>query len=115
MSVSRFLDRHGRDVTLQNYSQNGEDDWGENWTADASQTVKARVVSGAVTDTDRDRLNVADPEMMLDVFVKDSITGITSGGGEGASELTIDSHTYVVLHKDNQDNGLYRLVCERVD
>lgn len=116
----RALDRHGQAVDLTNYEDTGEDNFGENWdpTADSPKTVTARVDRQTRPRPDRDFREVADIDTAAAIYVKDSVTGIRDGGGEGATEVDVDQDgdpEYRVLEADDQDNGLVRLNCERVD
>lgn len=117
-AAHRAIDRLGRDVTLQNYSKTGEDDYGEDWSADSPQTIKARVAKASgfpLVETDRRMIEQGEVNTPTEVYIKDSVTGIRDGGGEGASEIEVDGETLVVLQIDDNDRGVIRLICERED
>lgn len=111
----RALDRHGQSVDLKTFSKTGEDDHGPEYD-DSTTAVTARVDRSARANPNRDAFG-ADVEADAEVFVKDTVTGIRDGGGDGASEIDIDQDgdfELAVLVADDQDNGLIRLFCTRL-
>lgn len=112
----RELDRHGQDVDLVTYTKTGEDEYGEDYD-ETTKTVTARVTSRRQLTVDRSHQEAGTVNTDFDVYVKDSVTGITDGGGRGATEVDVDQDgepEFVVLVLDDQGNGLYRLGSERL-
>lgn len=116
-ATRRKIDRHGHDVTLTNYEVASEDEYGERYqqTTDSPKTVQAivdRTSKGIGYERDA---RSADTKSARLFHVKDTVTGITDGGGDGASTITDDGTDYVVMEKDDLQNGSYRLLCWRED
>lgn len=115
--AGRTLSRLGRDVTLHNYEKVSEDDYGENYSerTGSPHTVTARVVRSSGPEVQRDAFG-ADVDVDAEIYIEDGTTAasnIVDSGGDGATRIDVDGHTYVVLQDDVQDNGLRRLVCRR--
>jgi len=120
MSVSgaaeRALERIGRNVTIRNYVQVGNERPSWDLTSGSPYTVKARVdySTSPLQVSDAQTTNV---DIDVDVFILETAAGgvseIRDGGGQGATEVDVDGVTMVAMLKDVQDNGLIRLACVR--
>jgi len=118
-AASRTLDRVGREVQLRNRVEVDRDDYGPEYddTADSPHPLQARVDvdsdAGVVRDAGGSEVRVE-----ADIFIDASTTAVanvTEGGHGGATRVEVDGTTYVVVVKDDQDNGLLRLLCGRKD
>jgi len=117
-SAGYALAKLGRDVDLIHRVKTGEDEYGENYDDDpfAENPVRARVVVGSDANESRDEYG-SDVDADAEVFVPDSVSGITEGAGNGATRVDVDRDgdpEYRVLALDDQRNGVYRLLCVRV-
>lgn len=112
----RELERHGQQVNVVLKTQTDVGEYGETFD-ETVETVAARVTSSTEMTPSRSHREAGDISTDIDVFVADTISGVTDGGGEGATEVDLDRSgdpRYVVLLLHNQDNGLLRLGCERL-
>lgn len=112
------LEEFGREIAdaLTNYERS-ESGGRETWTATSASphTITLRLEQASVAPSpDRNAMATGEVATSTTIYVKDTVTGIRDGGGEGASEITVDGQTYVVVQQTDQDNGLYALHCERV-
>lgn len=116
MNASDTLDVVGQPLDLVTKSQTGEDDHGPNYSESTTST-RGRVVQETTADPFRDASG-NEVEAEAEVYVPSSLTGLTGGGHEGATEVDVDqdgTSEYLVLKVDDQDNGLYRLICGRMN
>lgn len=112
----RELDRHGKTVDLLLKTKSGEDEFGETYD-ETAETVKARLRAQTQPLTDRSHQDASDARADVTVYVKDTVSGITDGGGPNSTEIDVDQDgdgEFIVLFSHDQDNGLIRMGCERL-
>lgn len=112
----RAIERVGQDVELTVYEKTGEDEHGENYSESPNTptTVKARVDRG-VANVERDA-RAASVDAQAEIFIRDDVPDVDllkDEGGDGAARVKANGITYVVVLKDDQDNGIIRLFCRR--
>lgn len=106
----RYIEEYGRDTILTNYTEGGEDPYGDATLVENTATIKAirkqykggfeRDASGAIPTGD------------AVFFVKDD-EDICEGGTQKASKLTLDDQDYVVKTIDDQGTGMIAILVER--
>lgn len=114
-AASRALSRIGQDVDVINFTKTGEDDYGENFAKDDPIRTKGRVGRASGVGFLGDAL-AFDPDLDVAIYVEDSVTIKREGGGEHATRVDVDldgDAEYVVVSKQDQGSGLYRLDCRR--
>lgn len=112
----RELDRHGKDIDLILKTKSGENEYGESYD-ESTVTVTGRVRSRSQPLVDRSQQDASDAGVDVTVYVKDTVSGITDGGGRNSTEIDVDQDgdgEFIVLYAHDQDNGLLRLECERL-
>lgn len=112
----RELDRHGQAVDLVLKTKTGEDEYGETYD-ESTTTVTARLRAQTQPLVDRSHQDASDSTVDVTVYVKDTVSGITDGGGPNSTEIDVDQDgtpEFIVLYAHDQDNGLLRLGCERL-
>lgn len=112
----RELERHGRPIDLILKSLDEENEYGETYS-DTTESVIARVMQSNAPTPRRSHQEADDYDADSTVFIKNTVSGITDGGGQGATGVDVDldgSAEYRVLNSFDQDNGLIQLTCERL-
>lgn len=121
-AARRSVDRHGQSVNLTNYEED-DSERVQTWSADSDSphSITARVdlrnqprQTGSIRES-------GDAEVDARIYIADDADGVGSirdGGGKGASTIDVDqdgTEDYRVLVAFDEDNGLKRLDCERID
>lgn len=114
----RRIDNHGSSITLTNYTEGTENEYGYEWneTTNSPHTILAYTwlaqrSSENVSD-ERDQGQDKTNRMFALKEGSSGVSEIRDGGGKGASRIEFDGDTFYVLNKDNQKSGLIVLECE---
>lgn len=110
-TATRFLQRHGRDVTWRKVSQGTDDAYGDPQKSVTTETVRAVVER----DTSVRRLSGREGERRVheaDIYV-DGSTSVTSEPEGFKDEFVVGGETYSVLQVSEARMGLKRCICER--
>lgn len=112
----RELDRHGQPIDLILKTKSGEDEYGETYD-ETTETVTGRIRARSQPTVDRTQQDASDAGVDVTVYVKDTVSGITDGGGTNSTEIDTDQDgtpEFITLYAHDQDNGLIRIECERL-
>lgn len=116
-AARRSIDRHGKEVTLVNKSDGGNEDYpgGYSDTTNSPHTIVARAYSSSQGQPERTEQVSGEGDFKRIFIAKDNASGvdnINDGAGPGASEITEAGNTWIVTFVDSQDNGVIRIECE---
>jgi len=119
-AAKRALARRGTKVDIINRTKNDgkSDKYGDVYDDDeySGNPVTARIVRGGGATKDHAEYGTR-VEGDAEIFIPDDISEVIGGGGQRATRLDVESGgepEYLVLEVDKQENGLIRLVCERI-
>lgn len=122
-TARRALDHAGQTINLTNYTADNTTERVQTWneTTNSPHSITARVNVRTQPRVSRDMREEGDVDIDATVFIPDDasgVSGIRDGGGQGASVIDVDqdgTDDYRVLVNNDQDNGVIRLACERID
>jgi len=106
----RYLDKRGRDVVLTNYTEGGEDAYGDATLTATTSTIKAikKQYKGSFERDASGGIPVGDA-----VFEMKDTVEIYDGATHQASKLAIDGDSFTVVMADNQGTGLLAVLTEK--
>jgi len=99
----RYLKKFGRAIILTNYTEGGEDPYGDSTISSNTATINA-IVKRYKGGFERDASGGI-PTGDAVMYIEDTVT-IYDGGTNLASMLTINDQDYVVKQLDDQGTGL---------
>lgn len=115
----RFLKQQGTSITLRNYTRStsdGRETWSE--TSNSPHNLTALVDPTKQPSPDRDAYDAGEVAVERSFHIEADTTvagNLRDSGGEGATEIDYDGQTWIVLQRENRQQGLVELVCERDD
>lgn len=112
----RRIDNHGSSITLTNYAEGTENNYGYEWdeTTNSPYTILARSWERQAPTIVSDERDQGKEDVDRNFAIKanaDGASEIRDGGGKGASRIEYNNETFYVLNKDTQENGLIILEC----
>lgn len=122
-TARRALDDAGQTVDLTNYTADDTTERVQTWneTSSSPHSITARVDVRTQPRTSRGVREEGDVDVDASVYIADDASGVSSirdGGGQGASVIDVEqdgTDDFRVLVKNDQDNGVVELQCERID